>query len=171
MEDIIKGLWEYIDNPEAGLPEKVFELVASLTPMVNVDLLIHDMEGRVLLSWRDDKQCGKGWHVPGGIVRYKETREQRIVKVALAELGTAVTFDKEPVLVTDIIMPQTIRGHFITFVYRCYLPEDFRIDNRGKRKTDAGYLKWHKPFPENMVRGQRRLYAGFNRKEESNGID
>lgn len=166
MEDIIKGLWKHIDNPEKGLPEEVFRLVASLTPMVNVDLLIHDVEGRVLLSWRDDVQCGNGWHVPGGIVRYKETREQRIVRTALTELGTAVAFDKEPVLIKDIMTEQTVRGHFITFVYRCYLPRGFRIDNGGKGETETGYLKWHKTFPENMVRGQRELYAAYERRIE-----
>jgi colanic acid biosynthesis protein WcaH len=41
--------------------------------MVNVDLFISDDQGRVLLTWRDDEIFGAGWHIPGGMIRYKET--------------------------------------------------------------------------------------------------
>ena len=42
-----------IDNAETGLPDEVFSFVSSLTPMVNVDLLVV-RDGKVLLAWRDD---------------------------------------------------------------------------------------------------------------------
>ena len=31
-----------------------------------------------MFLWRDDEQCGAGWHLPGGCVRLKETLEQRL---------------------------------------------------------------------------------------------
>lgn len=51
----------------------MFLVVASLTPIVNVDILIVK-EGNILLSWRDDEQCGAGWHLPGECVRLKNFR-------------------------------------------------------------------------------------------------
>lgn len=42
--------------------------------MVNVDLLIKNVSSNeTLLTWREDEYYGPGWHVPGGIVRFKET--------------------------------------------------------------------------------------------------
>ena len=65
----LKKLFEevdtYIEDPTKGLPEEVFIFLTQNTPMVNVDLVIRDDKGRILLSWRDDEFCGSGWHIPG----------------------------------------------------------------------------------------------------------
>ena len=60
--------------------QKCFGLV-ELTPLVNVDLLIKD-SGRTLLTWRDDEFYGPGWHIPGGILGFKERALDRLAKVA-----------------------------------------------------------------------------------------
>ena len=62
-------------DPNGGLPEELFLFVSRLVPMVNVDLFISDDQGRVLLTWRDDEIFGAGWHIPGGMIRYKETAQ------------------------------------------------------------------------------------------------
>ena len=158
LREILNDLWKYIDDAKAGLPEEVFEFASSITPMVNVDLLVRGCNGRILLSWRDDEYCGKGWHVPGGIVRFKETREKRIQEVAKKELGTTVTFGKEPLAIKDIIMNQEIRGHFISFIYDVQVPESYVIDNKGKTVSTPGYLQWHDKLPKDMVKGQENVY-------------
>ena len=84
--EVIKFIDNQISNPSSGLPEELFLFVSRMTPMVNVDLLIKDENGRILLSWRDYKYDGTGWHVPCGIVRYKEKLETRILKVAEKEI-------------------------------------------------------------------------------------
>ena len=58
---------------------------------IYIDMLVQhikDENERTLLSWRDDQFTGSGWHVPGGIVRFKETMEARLGKVAETEIGT-----------------------------------------------------------------------------------
>lgn len=147
-----------LENAERGLPDEVFSFVASVTPMVNVDLLIQDEHGRILLSWRDD---GKnfGWHIPGGIIRFKETFDERLQKTAIRELKTEITFDKNPLKVTEIFMPHRRRGHFISFLYRCYLPSNYKIDNAEKKSTEDGYLMWHE-VPPKLVDGQK-CYEDF----------
>ena len=92
----------YFENdiePTKGLGTKAFEIISELTPIVNVDLLIRNSEGRVLVSWREDDICGKGWHIPGGVIRYKETFEQRIKNTALNELGVEVDFNPIPIVI------------------------------------------------------------------------
>ena len=68
----LQAIESTINDPQEGLPEVVFLFVTRHTPMINVDLLIRDAEGRVLLTWRDDGyEHSPGWHIPGGIIRYK----------------------------------------------------------------------------------------------------
>jgi hypothetical protein len=55
----------------ANLPTPIFRFVTEVSATANVDLLVHDCEKRVLLAWRNDP-FGRGWHIPGSIIRHRE---------------------------------------------------------------------------------------------------
>lgn len=149
----IKFLEKQIKNPDKGLPEDIFLFFTRNTPMINVDLLIKDEKGRTLLSWRDDEYCGKGWHLPGGIIRYKEKFETRIQKVAKAEIRTEVEFEPKPLGIYQVIVNEkTTRGHFISVLYKCFVSEKFVIKNKGLKQNEAGYLKWHENCPKDLLK-------------------
>ena len=157
----IAMLMEAAPNPSGGLPDNVFYFISRTTPLVNVDLLIKDENGRTLLAWRNDLYTGKGWHIPGGIVRFKETFEERIGQVAQAEIGTEVRFEPAPIaLYQSIHRDRDIRGHFISLLYKCVLPSTFKPLNEGLSPEDAGYLMWHDRCPENLLRVQD-MYKKF----------
>lgn len=151
IHEAIEFLDKQISDPSSGLPEEVFLFISGLTPMVNVDLLIKDENGQTLLSWRADQFAGRGWHVPGGIVRFKEKLEERLQKVAEKEIGTKVEFDPVPIAINQIILRQKTRGHFISILFKCFLSSKFIPKNTGLAKTDKGYLMWHDSCPENLV--------------------
>lgn len=152
LQEVIRFLDKKITNPSAGLPEEIFLFISRTTPLINVDLLIKDEKGRTLLSWRDDQYTGKGWHIPGGIIRFKEKIETRIQKVAKTEIGTSVKFDPFPIAINQIFVKRNIRGHFISILYKCFLSEKFILKNKGLTKKDAGYLKWHDSCPDNLLK-------------------
>lgn len=152
INQAIKFLKEGTENPTLGLPKEIFLFVSYLTPLVNVDLLIKDEKGRTLLAWRDDRYTGKGWHVPGGIVRVKETIRKRLVKVAETEIGAKIKFESKPLAVKEMILKRGILGHFISFLFKGYLSSNFLPPNKGLKETDAGYLKWHKSCPSNLLK-------------------
>src|SRR4026208_940380 len=93
----------HVPHPRAGLPEALFLFVSSITPLVNVDLLIQDDAGQTLLTWREDDFYGPGWHVPGGVIRFQETAAERIQAVARQELEVEVEPDSAPVAVHEMI--------------------------------------------------------------------
>ena len=70
-----------------GLPNHLFQYVSSITPIINVDLVIHNPKKGIILSWRADNFYGPGWHVPGGIIRFKENIVDRLHKVARKEIN------------------------------------------------------------------------------------
>lgn len=155
IADAIAVLEKQVPNPSAGLPDELFLFISRITPLINVDLLIKDDKGRTLLAWRNDKHCGEGWHLPGGIIRFKETMKERLEKVARKEIGVKVEFKPKPIAVNEIILRPKTRGHFISFLYKCYLPSSFVPGNKGLKETDVGYLEWHKSCPNNLIKAHK----------------
>jgi len=153
-------LEKQISNPSIGLPEDIFFFVSRITPLINVDLLIKDEVGRTLLSWRNDRFHGSGWHIPGGIIRYKEKIETRIKKVVKTEIRRAIKFEPKPIAINQFICKHKTRGHFISLLYRCFLSSKYILKNKKLNENDAGYLKWHDSCPKNLLKVQR-IYKKF----------
>jgi colanic acid biosynthesis protein WcaH len=144
----------------SGLPEDVFQFVSRLTPLINVDLLVQDDRGRTLLTWRDDEFFGAGWHVPGGIIRCKETAADRIRACAHEELGADVSFEPAPLVVAETIRPQATRGHFISLLFRCRLIGALDETKRSGSRLRSGDWRWHERCPDDLLDVQRQ-YARF----------
>ncbi len=142
-------------NPEIGLPEEVFLSISGLVPIPNVDLFILDDDGRLLLTRREDPYFGKGWHLPGGCIRFKETMLERVQKTAINELGTLVRIDEEPIAVRDVIIRKTraglknqnIRAHHVAVLYRCY-PTDYSGISNLEAHSSA---KWFDKIPIDIL--------------------
>lgn len=163
--EVIKAisiLEKAVPKPTLGLPDDIFYYISKTTPMVNVDLLIKDENQRTLLSWRDDPCAGKGWHIPGGIIRFKETFDFRIQKVAQLEVGVKeISYDPTPFAVNQIILQDAdIRGHFISILYKCFLSSDFVPENNGLIPFSPGYLEWHDSCPDDLLKLQD-IYREF----------
>lgn len=147
-----------IPDPRGGLPDPVFNFVLKVTPMINVDLLIRDGAGRTLLAWREDPY-GIGWHIPGGIIRYRERAETRIAAVAKSELGATVEAEPLPCDVGQFLHSR--RGHFISLLYRSKLTSD--IDARlllQEGQPNNGTLGWIEGVPAELYPANR-MYEGW----------
>jgi colanic acid biosynthesis protein WcaH len=153
-KQILAALDAWAPEPAAGLPEELFLLVSRLTPLVNVDLLIQDQRRGTLLTWRDDQFYGAGWHLPGGIIRYKQTAGDCIRATAQRELGAAVEFAPDPIAVVQAIEPQRRdRGHFISLLYRCRLatPPAEALRFAGGVPPQPGQWAWHAQCPPDLI--------------------
>jgi len=157
----IATLESSIADPHRGLPSDLFLFVSRITPLINVDLLIRDAGGRTLLTWRDDEIFGAGWHVPGSIIRYKETAADRIHACARDELGAEVTFEPAPLLVAEFISDHRTRGHFISLLYRCRLVTPAEESRRATSEpVTRGQWRWHRSAPPDLLE-VHRPYARF----------
>jgi len=143
-----------VTDAKKGLPQEMFYFVSQLTPLINVDLLVKNKKGQTLLTWRDDEFYGPAWHIPGGIIRFKESFEERIQQVALTELGCSVRCSDAPIHVTNMINTERdIRGHFISLLFICELkgePDPAQKWHVGQPL--AGQWEWHDSAPENLIK-------------------
>ncbi len=156
----LNALVQHLDA-KRGLPLDLFLLVSRLTPLVNVDLLIQDDGGRTLLTWRDDEFFGTGWHLPGGVIRFKERATDRILACAQEELGVAVTHAPEAEKIVETVRATDTRGHLVSLLYRCRLVGELDESRRAAtEQPTAGQWRWHLHCPPNLVDVQAP-YAGL----------
>lgn len=162
LDEAIQTLECAIRNPTEGLPENIFRFVSGVTPLINVDLLIRNEQRQTLLAWREDGIHGNGWHVPGGIVRFRETRGCRVQAVAMNELGAQVTFADTPLAVTEYMHPtRRVRGHFLSFLYDCSLTSPPRANLQfAGGAPRAGQWAWHDRCPADLL-GVHEVYRQF----------
>jgi ADP-ribose pyrophosphatase YjhB (NUDIX family) len=161
LDEHIDAIESAIADPRRGLPDEVFGLLTRLTPMNNVDLLIRNDRRETLLTWRDDGLY-RGWHIPGGIIRFKERMADRVAEVARLELGAAVTIKGAPVAVNEVIhVERHVRGHFIAFLFECELASGLDDSRRHAGGPPAhGQWAWHGSFPSDMIRSHE-MYRRF----------
>ena len=160
VDSALAAIEAAVGDARSGLPPSVFATVSRLTPLINVDLLIQDDGHRTLLTWRDDQDYGEGWHVPGGIIRFKERAADRIAACARQELSAAVSFDPVPIAILESVSARLTRGHFISLLYRCRLTTAPDPGRAAGETPAAGAWRWHHGCPPDLIDAQRR-YTDF----------
>lgn len=162
LHEAIRVLEAAIEDPHAGLPQEVFLFATRIIPMINVDLLIQDDSGRTLLTWREERYWKPGWHVPGGIIRYKETFADRVRAVARLELGAEVSFPQDPIAINQLI--QTVRrdrGHFISLLFPCrLLTQPDPALRAGAGAPLPNQWRWHERCPGDLL-GVHEIYRRY----------
>lgn len=152
----LTSLLKKIDNPQKGLPQEVFEALIKKIPFIGCELVIirnanisipTSQTGEILLTWRDDKWW-KGWHFPGGLLRYGESFKKRLTEVAKNELG--VNFKSHKFLF-PINYNQCPRGHGVSLVFLC----------ETKTKPKAG--RFFKKMPKNIIREHKELWRKLSK--------
>ena len=75
-------------RPEAPLlPRADWLQVVRHAPLVSIDLILRDAQGRVLLGLRENEPARGLWFVPGGVIRKDETLDAAFSRIARNELG------------------------------------------------------------------------------------
>ena len=69
------------------LDEKTFKTVVAFTPLVSIDLIIRNKQGKILLGLRTNRPAQGFWFVPGGRIGKDETFEQAFLRLTKIELG------------------------------------------------------------------------------------
>ncbi|WP_237477501.1 hypothetical protein [Lichenibacterium dinghuense] len=143
----LEGLLARLDGRGAELPWPLFRFVNEVVATVNVDLLVQDAAGRVLLAWRDDP-FGRGWHVPGSIIRHREEVGHRLEACARDEFGCDVAVADRAMAIVQIFDD---RGHSVSLCHRATLRG---VPGRrlvtGDRAPEAGDLRWFEAPPADL---------------------
>ncbi len=159
----LEALLARVSGRGAELPWPLFRFVTEVAATANVDLLVRDDAGRVLLAWREDP-FGRGWHVPGSIIRHREEIGHRIAACARDEFGCELDVAAGPVAVVQIFDD---RGHSVSLCHLARLrgAPGRRVTADGEAPA-AGDLRWFAGPPEPLYPSHlvyRDVIAGLAR--------
>ena len=74
------------------LAREDFLFIVEHAPLVSIDLVIRNPEGKFLLGLRANEPAKNSWFVPGGRIHKNERVEQAFVRICESELGLALPF-------------------------------------------------------------------------------
>ncbi|KGF91726.1 MULTISPECIES: NUDIX hydrolase [Prochlorococcus] len=144
-------------KPKKGLGKRIFLILSQLTPITNVELIIKTIHNKSLLIFRDDEFYGPGWHLPGGILRFKEKSRTRIIKTIENEIGVLSPKIQDIKLmgVYEIVnLKMIVRSHFISLIFKVNLEENtlnFKDFNPNKEYKN-GDVAAHTDSPNNLIK-------------------
>ncbi len=165
----LEGLLAKLNGRGAELPWPLFRFINEVVATANVDILVQDPVLGLLLAWRDDP-FGRGWHVPGSIVRHREEIAHRIEACARDEFGCDIEVDDRVAAVIQIFDD---RGHSVSLCYRAVLRGAVgrRLVNADDQ-ANPGDLRWFSTAPANLYPSHlvyRDVLANIGRGELDGG--
>ncbi len=122
--------------------------VIERAPLVSIDLIVRDAEGRILLGFRKNEPAKGTWFVPGGRIRKDETRDVAFERISFAELGvqyaraqSRLLCDYEHIYKTNFMGQSGVGTHYVVLAYQIDTPGLL-----GPRPTDQhSEWRWFTP--------------------------
>lgn len=118
------------------LSEQIFRIVIESTPLVSIDLVIRNWEGRILLRRRLNRPAQGLWFVPGGRVQKNESLDEAFLRITNYEIGQTFKrrqarlmgvyehFYRDSVFGREEESPNT---HYVVLAYTLFLPRGFHL--------------------------------------------
>lgn len=113
------------------LDDQRFLNIIDATPLVSLDLIVRNNEGKILLGLRDNKPAQGYWFVPGGRIRKNETIAEAFRRLCLVELGLDKTLEQASLLGPyDHLYDDNFKGaegigtHYVAIAYTLNLNAD-----------------------------------------------
>jgi colanic acid biosynthesis protein WcaH len=69
---------------------ETFLKIIEYTPLVSIDLIVSDEQGRILLGFRRNRPAQNTYFVPGGRIRKNERIQDALDRISRTELGIAL---------------------------------------------------------------------------------
>ena len=133
------------------LSNEEFKRIFSRVPRLCVDLIIKDSSGAILLTKRAIKPSLGKWHLPGGGVKFRETLNNAVKRIAKQELGV----NAGPIKLLgfmEFLKEDSGKRHSTSLVFLTKIKSGkIIIDNQSTdfrffRKLPGGMIPQHKKF-------------------------
>lgn len=129
------------------LPDPAYRPFHKLVPWPAVEVIIYDMEGRFLLSHRNDDFVG--WHIPGGFIRVNESYQDACNRnVRKEKIAEAVT-DLRLISSHPWLAGEHPFGYPISVTFAC------RVVGSVTERDD---LRWFREIPPDIIKEQHPNY-------------
>lgn len=145
------------------LDESAFRTVVDATPLVSIDLIVKDAQGRVLLGQRVNRPACHYWFVPGGRIQKNEPLDAAFRRLTLAELGCeyerAQAQFQGPYehLYNDSVFGTSPSTHYVVLAY-CLLVEAAELKLPEQQHSEYHWWLPADVLTSEQVHGNTRAY-------------
>lgn len=146
------------------LDAATFSTVIDSAPLVSIDLLVTDEQGRILLGLRNNRPAKGFWFVPGGRIQKNETLSSAFQRLSLNELGVEFSINDAKLLgafthiYTDSIFDESISTHYVAIAYELRVaPEALRLP-KGEQHNSYQWLNRNDLLNNEFVHEYTKLY-------------
>jgi colanic acid biosynthesis protein WcaH len=128
------------------LDRATFLDVIKNTPLVAIDLVVFNPEGKVLVGLRKNNPAKGWWFTPGGRIRKDETLDDAFARISQQELG--VTLKRSDAKLLDIyehLYPNNVANedfstHYVVVGYAITLQEALNPEDFANQHEQAQWL-------------------------------
>jgi colanic acid biosynthesis protein WcaH len=147
----------------AWLDSNTFETIVANTPLVSIDLIIHNASGQVLLGQRLNRPACGYWFVPGGRILKNETLAKAFLRLTQAELGLTLPIDSARFFglyehfYQDSVFSVGIDTHYVVNAFELQLPSPLSVLPQDQHSA----YKWLTPtelLSDDMVHIHTKWY-------------
>lgn len=160
LTELIQEIESRIEDATVNLPYELFLFIYRNATLSHTDIIIRHPQKGVLLTWRDDEIFGPCWHIPGRIIRYKNTIEQTLLDCLRIETGLT-DIDPARIMHIGIYSQQNEhirdRGHAIAAGFEISITDD-ELEKIAALHPEEKEARWFTSKPENMFDGHPKKY-------------
>lgn len=114
--------------------DKRFLETINATPLISIDLILEDRNGRVLLGKRVNRPAQGYWFVPGGRIIKNEKLADAIKRISSTELGVTILISDaqllgafEHIYDDNYLGEAGINTHYVVLAYKINAQDDLEI--------------------------------------------
>jgi len=127
------------------MDDNKFLEIIDATPLVSIDIILRNSEGKILLGRRENKPAQGSWFVPGGRIRKNESLNDAMARISNTELGVGLELGTAKLIgAFDHIYEDNFTGqgnigtHYVALGYELKLLGDPEIKGDTQHKA----MKW-----------------------------
>lgn len=112
------------------LEQQLFKSIVENMPLISIDLIIRNGEGKALLGQRQNRPAQNFWFVPGGRIYKDESFEKAFKRITFDELGVEISIGKSTFLgiyehfYNDNFSGTDFTTHYVAHGYEMRLQEE-----------------------------------------------
>jgi colanic acid biosynthesis protein WcaH len=132
-------------SEHGSISEDRFAHIVRYAPLVSLDLIVREPEGRVLVGLRNNEPAKGCYFVPGGVIRKNETIEAAFTRILRVETGCLSDFSEARFIgvfqhfyPTNRFCDPGYGTHYVVLTY------ELRLDHRPRILLDSQHsnCKW-----------------------------
>ena len=115
------------------LEKELFSSIIENTPLISIDLIIKDSEGKILLGQRINKPAKNSWFVPGGRIYKDEKIEDAFKRITKDEIGKEFSISNSSFkgvyqhFYDDNVFNDNFSTHYIVLGFELVIKEELSL--------------------------------------------